>query len=228
MAESVLIIGESGSGKSTSGRNLDPRETFWINVANKSLPFKGWKNKYTSITKEKPTEGNMSKAHKPAAIIHMLNMVSDKMPHIKTVIIDDLQYMSAFEYFDKADEKGYDKFTEIAKGLASVVKHPITLRDDLTVVFMTHVEDTQDHRGRKTQKAKTIGKMVDQALTLEGLFSIVLYAKARKGENGNLEFIFETKNDGSNTCKTPMGMFQTDDIPNDLQLVKDAIFNYEN
>lgn len=93
---------------------------------------------------------------------------------------------------------------------------------------MTHVEDIQDHRGRKTQKAKTVGKMVDQALTLEGLFSIVLYAKVKKSEDGTLNYVFETKNDGANTCKSPMNMFTTDDIPNDLQIVKDSIFNYEN
>lgn len=116
MAESVLIIGDAGSGKSTSGRTLDPSQTFWINVANKSLPFPGWKRQYTAITKEKPTEGNMSKANKPIGIIQILKMVSEKMPHIKTIVVDDLQYMSAFEYFEKADDKGW-KFHVLLKPL---------------------------------------------------------------------------------------------------------------
>lgn len=138
------------------------------------------------------------------------------------------QYQGAFEYFDRAQDKGYDKFSDIAKGLADVARLPMSLRDDLTIFFTIHSEETQDHRGRKSQKAKTVGKMIDSSLTLEGLFSTVLYAKAKKNDKGDLDFVFETRNDGSNTCKSPMGMFETDDIPNDLQLVKEAIFNYEN
>lgn len=89
MANSVLIIAESGSGKSTAGRTLDPKETFWINVANKPLPFKGWKNMYIPITKEDPTGGNMSKASSPHAIMMMMDIINKKMPHIKNIIVDD-------------------------------------------------------------------------------------------------------------------------------------------
>jgi hypothetical protein len=227
MANSVLVIAEPGAGKSTAGRTLDPKETFWINVANKPLPFKGWKKKYKSITKENPTEGNMSKAHRPAAILKVLQIINDDMPHIKTVVVDDWQYMSAFEFFDRADEKGFEKFTEIGQGLARVAKKPAELRDDLTIFFLTHAEETQDAKGRRKQKAKTIGKMVDEKLTLEGLFAIVLYGKVKKNKDGGMDYVFETQNDGSNTCKSPMGMFDTADIPNDLQAVKEAIIKYE-
>jgi hypothetical protein len=222
MANSVLVIAEPGAGKSTSGRNLDHKETFWINVANKPLPFKGWKKKYTSITKEDPTKGNMSKAHRPQAILHILDLINNDMPHIKNVVIDDWQYMSAFEFFDRADEKGYDKFT-----VARVAKKPAEMRDDLTLFFLTHAEETQDAKGKRKQKAKTIGRMVDEKLTLEGLFSIVLYGKVKPDKDGNMTYVFETQTDGSNTCKSPMGMFETADIPNDLQAVKEAIINYE-
>lgn len=158
MAQGILIIGESGSGKSTSGRNLNPEETFWVNVANKPLPFKGWKKKYSPVTKEDITGGNMSKANTPKGIMFMLKTVSDKMPHIKNVIVDDWQYMSAFEFFDKADEKGFEKFTSIGQGIAQVAKLPADLRDDLTVFFLTHSEESQDAKGKRKQKAKTIGK----------------------------------------------------------------------
>ena len=141
MAQSTLIIAESGSGKSTSIRNLDPKETFIINIANKPLPFKGWKSKYTQISKENP-KGNMTSASSSAGIIKAMNHVNDNMPHIKNLVIDDWQYMSSFEYFDRANEKGYDKFTQIASNLAQVAKMPKDLRDDLYVFFLTHSEDS--------------------------------------------------------------------------------------
>lgn len=226
MAHGILVIGESGSGKSTSARNLPPEETFWINVANKSLPMKGWKKNFPKLSKENP-EGRMSTVNSPAGILRAMEYVSKDRPEIKNLIIDDWQYMSAFEYFDRADEKGYDKFTEIGKWLAQVAKKPIDLRDDLTIFFLTHSEESQDKRGNKKTKAKTIGRMVDEKLTLEGLFSIVLYAKIKRNEEGGLKYVFDTVNDGSNTCKTPMGMFESSEIPNDLQLVKEAIVEYE-
>jgi hypothetical protein len=227
MANGVLIIGESGSGKSTAGRNLDPKETFWINVANKPLPFKGWKSKYKPITPEDMTDGNLSKVSSSAGIMHVLRLISDEMPHITNVMVDDWQYSAAFEFFDRTDEKGYEKFTEIGNGIAQVAKLPAELRDDLCIFFLTHSEETQDAKGKRKQKAKTIGKMVDEKLTLEGLFAIVLYAKVKKDKEGNLIYVFETKTDGANTCKAPMDMFDEDDIPNDLQAVKQAIINYE-
>lgn len=227
MAHGVLIIGESGSGKSTSGRNLDPKETFWINVANKPLPFKGWKAHYSLISKDN-TNGNMSTASTPAGIIKAMKHVSDNMPHIKVMIVDDWQYASAFEFFDKAGEKGYDKFNIIGQNIAKMARIPMTLREDLIVFFLTHAEDTIDSSGQKTVKAKTVGKMVDNALTLEGLFSIVLYGKIKRDEKKDkLNYVFETVNNGKNTCKAPMDMFPSADIDNDLQLVKEAIIKYE-
>ena len=101
------------------------------------------------------------------------------------------------------------------------------MRDDLTIFFMTHSEETTDASGKRKQKAKTIGKMVDEKLTLEGLFSIVLYGKVKKGKDGKMQYVFETQTDGANTCKSPMGMFKENDIPNDLQLVKEAIIKFE-
>ena len=227
MAQSTLIIAESGSGKSTSIRNLEPKETFIINIANKPLPFRGWKKNYTQISKSNPN-GNMTSASSANGVVKAMKHVSEKMPHIKNLIIDDLQYMSSFEYFDRANEKGYDKFTQIAANLAQVAKLPKDLRDDLYVFFLTHSEDATDINGNRRVKAKTIGKMIDNTMTLEGLFSIVLFGKVIKQEDGTLEYVFETQNNGENTCKSPMGMFEENKIPNDLQYVKDCIEEYEN
>lgn len=226
MAQSVLIIADSGSGKSTSIRTLDPKETFIINIANKPLPFKGWKKNYTNISKNNP-KGNMTSAASAAGIIKAMNHVNDKMSHIKTLIIDDWQYMSSFEYFDRANEKGYDKFTQIAANLAQVAKMPKDMRDDLTIFFLTHSEDSTDINGHRRVKAKTIGKMIDNTLTLEGLFSIVLFGRVKKDEDGTLHYGFDTVTNGENTCKSPIDMFEETFIDNDLQFVKDCITEYE-
>ena len=226
MAQSVLIISESGAGKSHSMQFLDSNETFVINVANKPLPFKGWKGKYSKLGEDNP-KGNLSGSSKAKGILQAMEYVDKKRPEIKNLVIDDWQYMSSFEYFDRADEKGYEKFTEIGQHLARTAKMPANMRDDLFVFYLTHSEETQDSKGVRKQKAKTIGKMVDEKLTLEGLFSVVLYAKVKKDLDGVLHYVFETKTDGANTCKAPLGMFETDDIENNLQLVKEAIIKYE-
>ena len=226
MAQSVLIIADSGTGKSTSMRNLEPKSTVIINIANKPLPFKGWKSKYTVMNKDNP-KGNLVAVSSAAGIGKAMKHVNDNMPHIKTLVVDDWQYMSSFEYFDRANEKGYEKFTQIAANLAKIAKMPKDMRDDLTIYFLTHSEDSTDINGNRRVKAKTVGKMIDNALTLEGLFSIVLFGKVIKEEEGTLKYGFETQTNGENTCKSPMGMFEESFIENDLQLVKDCITNYE-
>jgi len=226
MAQSVLVIADSGTGKSTSIRTLNSEETFIINIANKPLPFRGWKGHYKQISKDNP-KGNLTSASSSAGIIKAINHVDQKMPHITTLVVDDWQYMSSFEYFDRANEKGYDKFTQIAANLAMVAKLPKDLREDLTIIFLTHSEDSTDINGNRKIKAKTIGKMIDNTLTLEGLFSIVLFGKVNKNDDGELEYGFETQNSGENTCKSPMGMFEDKFIPNDLQYVKECIQKYE-
>lgn len=227
MGQGILIIAESGSGKSTSIEKLDPSETFIINVANKPLPFKGWKKKYTVWSKENPT-GNMYDKSGAENIAACIKYVNDKRPEIKNLIIDDFQYMSSFEFFDRSDEKGYDKFTQIGAHLAKIVRMPKDLREDLFVYFLTHAEEGTDIEGKKKYKAKTIGKMVDEKLTLEGLFSIVLFGKVKKDKDGNIRYVFETANNGENTCKAPKGMFDTFEIDNDLSLVREKIIEFEN
>ena len=227
MAQGVLIIAESGAGKSTAIETLDPKETFIINVANKPLPFKGWKAKYSIWSKDNPT-GNMYDKSSTQNIYAALQYVNDKRPEIKTIVVDDFQYMSSFEFFERVDEKGYEKFTQIGAGLARIARMPKDLREDLTVFFLTHAEESTDMDGKRKLKAKTIGKMVDEKLSLEGLFSIVLFGKVKKDKDGNIRYVFETQNNGENTCKSPRGMFTGFEIANDLQIVRDAIISYEN
>jgi hypothetical protein len=227
MAQGVLIIAESGAGKSTSIETLDPKETFIINVANKPLPFKGWKSKYKLWSKDTP-DGNMYDKAGPESIEAALKYISEKRPEIKTVVVDDFQYMSSFEFFDKADEKGYEKFTKIGAHLARIVRMPKDLRSDLIIFFLTHAEEATDLEGKRKFKAKTIGKMVDEKLTLEGLFSIVLFGKVKKDKENNIRYVFETQTNGENTCKSPRGMFASFEINNDLEFVRQSIIDYEN
>jgi hypothetical protein len=226
MAQSVLIIAESGCGKSTSIESLNPAETFIINVANKPLPFKGWKAKYPTfdfITKK----GNCANVSAPKDIEAVLKLLNNDRKEIKNVVIDDFQYMSAFEYFGRATEKGFDKFTQMGAALAHIAKLPILMRDDLMVFYLTHAEESTDLEGKRKVKAKTIGKLVDDKLTLEGLYSIVLFGKVKKDKDSVMRYVFETQNNGENTCKSPRGMFPTFEIANDLQLVRDSIIAYE-
>lgn len=227
MAHGILIIAESGAGKSTSIEALDPNETFIINVANKPLPFKGWKSKYKLWSKDNPA-GNMYDKASAENIEACLKYVNEKRTEIKTVVIDDFQYMSSFEFFDRADEKGYEKFTKIGAHLARIARMPKDLREDLQIYFLTHAEESTDLEGKRKFKAKTIGKMVDEKLTLEGLFSIVLFGKTKKNKEGEIRYVFETQTNGENTCKSPRGMFDTLEIPNDLKFVRDSIIAYEN
>ena len=228
MAHSVLIIGESGSGKSTGIRNLNPAETVIINVANKPLPFRGWKSAYVRgenmyTLKEFTNAQGIVDEYVLGGIFRSVN----ENESIKTLIIDDFQYIFAQEYFAKADEKGYEKFTKLAKLMNKLSTYPIKMRDDLTVFFLTHSEEAYDSDGNRRVKAKTIGKMIDNVLTLEGLFSIVLFAKAKKTKEG-ISYLFETQTNGENTCKSPMGMFESKEIDNDLEFVRTSIINYEN
>lgn len=224
-ANAVLIVGESGSGKSTSIENLPASETFIINVSAKRLPFKGSKSKYTEYSAENP-KGNMLNTDNADSIIKALDYVSNKRPEIKYVIIDDSQYVAANEYMRRAKEVGFGKFTEIAQNMQRQVLAVRNLRDNLFVFFMSHLETITDSESNSKMKAKTIGKMMDNVITYEGMFSIVLFTYVEETKTA-LEYGFITNGDPKSTAKSPRGMFGSKKIPNDLMLVVDAIRKYE-
>lgn len=194
----VLILGESGSGKSASLRNFDPSEVGVFNVASKALPFRKQLKVVDKATYRTILKG-LSK------------------PSLRTYVIDDSQYLMAFEFFDKAKEVGYEKFTNIALNFRNLIQFVITdTPPDCIVYFLHHVEET----GTGKLKAKTIGKMLDEKLTVEGLFSIVLLCQT---DGHNHTFI--TQSDGSTSVKSPMEMFPLE-IDNDLKLVDTTIREY--
>lgn len=216
MSISVLVIGESGSGKSTSIRNLNPKETYIISIINKPLPFR---NKYKK-TVEKDGEkivGNMFISDDYRVIIKGIDYINNERPEVKSIIIDDFQYIMANEFMSRANEKGYDKFTEITMHVNKILEKIRSCREDLSIFILSHSEANESGK----HKAKTIGKMLDDKITLEGLFTVVLYAKASQGK-----YMFLTQNDGSHIAKSPMGMFDNVEIDNDLNIVKQKIDAY--
>ena len=201
MAVPVLIMGESGTGKSASLRNFNPDEVGIINVSGKPLPFKNQLKVFKSDMYFPIRKALLGNKELPA------------------YVIDDAQYLMANEFMRRSDERGYDKFTEIAKNFWSLVQEVVAqqMPDDQIVYFLMHTDTSDDGRVR----AKTIGKMLNEKITLEGLFTIVLRTSVSDGV-----YTFRTVNSGSDTVKTPMGMFQTAEIDNDLKAVDTIIREY--
>lgn len=221
MSNAVLIIGESGRGKSSSGEFLDSKETFWINTIGKDLPFKGWKSKYKSIGEDKE-KGNYLSSYNASVIINTLIHISKNRPDIKNIIIDDFQYVLSYEFMSRTKEKGYDKFNDIGSNGFNILNTSKALRDDITTIVLAHSET--DNQG--VTRMKLIGKMLSEKITPEGLFTVVLEADMIKDDKEQIQHVFKTKSDGNSVVKSPRGMFETDNIPNDLKLVIDSIKKY--
>tara|TARA_R110000868_G_scaffold14426_4_gene67213 strand:+ start:27751 stop:28416 length:666 start_codon:yes stop_codon:yes gene_type:complete len=221
MAEVVAIAGESGSGKSTSIRDLNPEETYLINTSGKNLPFKGSAKLYNVEKKN---------YYEPKGILDVLNklkVVSDKAPHVKQIIIDDSNYLQTFNMMDKALETGYTKFTLLARDIVTLIQEAKKLRPDLIIYYITHTETVMDGDEISGYKLKTIGKMLDNQVVMEGLFTIILYAYIEtKGDDSTYYFL--TNKVGRMPAKSPNEMFAEKKIPNNLQLVSDTIREYYN
>ena len=177
MAQEILIIGESGSGKSTSIENLDPKSTFIVNVGMKPMPFRGWKSNVSPLSKENPS-GNYVETDSHSVIVSTLKHISENMPDIKTVIVDEFQYLMANEYMRRANERGFDKFTDIGLHAWEVATAGKNMRDDITFVMVGHAETSTDLQGNRKLKFKTIGKLVDNVFNLEGLFVVYDFTRS--------------------------------------------------
>lgn len=226
MAETILILGESGTGKSTALRNLNPEETFIISTTGKPLPWRGYKKQYTKF-KTDTLEGNYFQTCNANNIMKLLKIIDKKLPHIKQVCIDDLQYVMSFAFMDRASEVGYSKFTEIGKDFTDILRITDSLRDDLKVIFLSHSENTGDSMNEHWS-LKTIGKMVNEKITPEGLFTYVFHTVLEEGEMGKMEYKLLTNTDGKRVAKTPLGMFNELLIDNDLADIIKIIDDYNN
>ena len=206
----TLIIGKSGTGKSRSIINLPADKTGIINVNGKPLPFRGWKANYKVMTKD---GGNMLMSDRHETIIHGIDYINK---NFSIGIIDDFQYVMANEFMRRSQEKGFEKFTDIGRHAWDIV-HRLSA-SPIHWFVLSHSETTDTGEC----KAKTIGKLLDDKICLEGMFSMVLNTVVEDGK-----FYFETQNNGQNTSKSPEGMFAEIRIPNDLQYVVTQINSYE-
>ena len=211
MAIPVLVMGRSGAGKTYSLKNFEPNEVGIVSVEKGRLPFKS-NLKVVRIPAYEKSENATSMAQANLAKYAWLMGVIQKSK-TKAVVIDDSQYLMANELFDRANEKGYDKFTNMAANFRNLIHFINELpEDDKIVYFLHHTETDTDGR----EKVKTIGKMLDEKLCVEGCFDIVIYCADHK---------FYTQSNGQSTAKSPEDMFELE-IPNDLKFVDDSIRNY--
>ena len=201
----TLILGESGTGKSTSLRNMNPDTTFIFQSIKKPLPFKG--NKYTK-------ENLMVTDNYETIIKGLLKL--DKQDKFTDVILDDSQYIMANEFMRRSKEKGFEKFTEIGEHYWRILETCNSL-ENINVFILSHTDENEMGK----VKIKTIGKLLDDKITIEGMVTIVLRTCVEGGE-----YFFRTKNNGQDTVKSPLGMFDDELIPNDLEEVRKAINSY--
>lgn len=216
MSNTVLIMGESGTGKSTSIRTLDPKETFLISVLNKPLPFRGWRKKYKQA---KDNEGNMIISDVSTTVNAALMKINDTRKDIKTVIIDDFQYLMSNEFMRRALEAGWGKFTEIQRNAWQIIITAMNCRSDLNIFVLSHSEISSNGKTR----IKTIGKVLDEKIVVEGMFTLVLSSVILDDK-----YCFQTRSDPQIMAKTPMGMFEDKYIENDLHMVNSVMNEYFN
>ena len=203
MSNVIAVMGESGSGKTTSLRTLDPKHTFIIDADRKGLSWKGWKGQYNAEYK------NYEKISDVNKIRSILWNINEKAEHISTVVIDTINSIMIDDEMQRRKEKGYDKWQDFAYSVYSLVSEVHFYRDNLNIIFLAHSQTERDESGYSFSKIKTSGKKLDK-IVLESKFSTVLFAKCKDGEH-----VFETKSKNS-TAKSPLGMFEVDTIPNDM------------
>ena len=205
MANTILVIGESGSGKTTSMRNLDPKTTLYIDCDQKGLSWKGWRKQYNAEAK------NYVKTSDHETIARLFTKV-EEAKHIKVVIVDTLNGLMLDSEMERAREKGYDKWVDLSSNVYGLILMANKMRDDLTVIFIGHSETVTDDAGYTHTRMKTNGRKLEK-IVLESKFTTVLLSK---GNNGT--YVFETRAQNS-TAKTPLGMFETPEIENDISIV---------
>jgi len=218
----IGIVGQTGTGKSTSIKHLNPEETYIINVAKKELPFKGSEKLYNLENK------NYKEIDDANEISRLLKTISEKAPHIKNIILEDSNYVMGFTMLDKAMEKGYEKFSVMAKDTVTMIRTAKQLREDLIVFYFSHPDTIEDSGDIIGYKMKTSGKLIDSQINLEGLFTVVLYTHVEENKDGTVEYGFVTNRFKKIPAKSPDGMFTEIKIPNNLQTVVDTIKQYYN
>lgn len=214
MAKVICVAGESGSGKTTSMRNLDPSTTFYVDCDKKGLSWKGWKDQYNSENK------NYMKTDMVETVQRIFKKIDkDETKRISVIVVDTLNGLMIADEMRRMKEKGYDKWQDMATCIWDLVCDAHDLRDDLTIIFTAHTQTERDDSGYTFTRIKTSGKKLDK-IVLESKFTTVLIATAVDGE-----YKFETHANNS-TAKTPMGAFEEDEVDNDIVKVLEALKDY--
>lgn len=212
MSNLIVVLGESGTGKSTSFRNLNHEETFIINVLNKPLPFRGYKKLYNDSNK------NYLESDRYGEILKYLQAINDRRPEIKTIVIDDFSFLMNNEFMRRCQERGYDKFTDMSLNVFDIFELCKTFRPDLYCYILCHTE--KDHAG--IIRPKTVGKMTSDYVGIAERVSIVLHTQII-----DMQYKFLTQNDGMRVAKSPIDMFGLY-IDNDLAAIRKTIDDYYN
>ena len=215
MAKTICVMGESGSGKSTSARTLDPASTFIIDCDKKGLPWKGWRQQYNSDNE------NYLATDAPATVMMTLKAINnnEKYKHIKTIVIDTINGVMVSEEMRNAKVQGYGKWTDLAQYVWEIFDYSLTMRDDVTVIIVAHSITDADDNGIVFTHIRTNGRKLEK-IVLESKLNVVLLAECKDGK-----YIFHTRADRS-SVKTPLGAFEADEIPNDMAAVLEALKEY--
>ena len=215
MSRVIGIMGESGSGKTTAMRTLDPKTTFYIDCDGKGLSWKGWRDQYNAKNM------NYWQTDVVQSVQSMIDKINkdEKFKKVKTVVIDTVNGMMVADEVRRMKEKNYDKWIDLAQCIWGLLDQCHRLRDDLTIIMLFHSQTQKEDDGYTFTRIKTSGKKLDK-LCVESKLTTVLYAEAKNGE-----YIFHTHADKS-TAKTPMGAFTDDEIVNDIKVVLNALDEY--
>lgn len=214
MSRAIVVMGESGNGKTTAMRTLKPEETYYIDCDGKGLSWKGWRNQYSAEKK------NYYKTTEQAAIMKIMQGINEKRPEIHNIVIDTINAVMIADERRRMQEKNYDKWADLAWSVYDICIMASELRDDLNVIVLAHVQtEIDDTTGERFTRILTNGKKLNK-IGLEKYFTTVFMSK-KSGDN----YVFETQANKS-TCKTPMGAFDTKEIPNDMQAALDVLKDY--
>lgn len=224
MANCVIILGKSGTGKSTSIKGLDPKETVIINTLKKRLPFKGSNSMYNAENK------NLFNIDDYTSVINYLTNISQKATYVKNVVLDDSIYVMRKEYFKRAKETGYGKYTDLAAHFQQIISTCESLRDDLNVFFILHTEEVMSDGSVVGFKVATVGKLLDSQYNPIEVVPMVLFSAIKYDEKGKPQYGFYTHASMNGSveipAKSPDEMFEEDFIPNDLGVVVKAMTEY--